>query len=231
MIGRCEPFFAWPGGTLFGYALILGAAQSLWWTLIYVGANTLTGLHGRRVSVHLDFEQAIPFVPVFVLAYLSINLVFLPAPFVLRSRRELEALTLTLAAVTGVAGVGFLLFPATVAFPPDADAGSWTGLREIARSLALTYNLVPSLHVAMSCVALSAYGTRGGRIGNLLLAVWAGAIALATLLTHQHHLIDVATGLVLAWLGRRFIYERWSRQACTAQTPPANPSGDRAPTA
>ncbi len=231
MIDGREPFFAWPGWPLVGYALLLGTAQSLWWTLIYVGANTLTSLHRYRLRVDVEFEQHIPFVPALALAYLSINFIFLLAPFVLRTWRELTALTLTLAAVTGVAGIGFLLVPATVAFPPEADAGLWAGPRAIAKNVALTYNLVPSLHVAMSCVTLSAYGTRCRRLGNSILAAWGGSIALSTLLTHQHHLIDVVTGLILAWLGRRFIYNRWLERARPDRKPPASVCGDQGPSA
>src|SRR4051812_21696325 len=129
MSPRREPFLAWPGAGLLAYALLLGTAQTLWWLLAYGGADWLTGLHGRRVRIHLDAELDIPFVPALVLAYLSINVVFLAVPFVLRTRRELEALTATLAVVTGVAAVCFLLVPAEPAFEP-ADAGAWEPLVE-----------------------------------------------------------------------------------------------------
>jgi hypothetical protein len=77
-------------------------------------ANWLTGLHGWRVRIHLDAELGIPLPPVFQVAYLSVNLLYLPAPFILRSRHELQALALCLAAVTTVAGVCFVVFPAEI---------------------------------------------------------------------------------------------------------------------
>ena len=55
------------------------------------------------------------------------NLVFAPAPFILRSRRELEALAVSLAVVTAVAGISFLLLPAELAYP-YRDPGSWSAL-------------------------------------------------------------------------------------------------------
>jgi hypothetical protein len=195
--------------------------------LVYHGADHLTGWRADRVRIHLDAELAMPFVPAFILAYLSLDLVFVPAPFILRSRRELEALALTLAWVTAVAGVGFLLVPAEPAYP-IRDPGAWSGLFQVARAMALRYNMVPSLHVALSCACLAAYGTSRGGAGKLLLATWGVAIALATLLTHQHHLLDVATGLLLAMAGKCFIYDRWRMRPSGRRTAPASLSADPA---
>jgi hypothetical protein len=209
---RREPFLVWPGWGLLAQTLVLALPVTLWWVLIYHGANWLTGLRSDRVRVHLEHEPAMPFVPPFILGYLSMDLVFLPAPFILRNRRELEALALSLVMVTAVAGISFLLFPAELAYP-RTDPGAWAGLFTFAREMALPYNLVPSLHVAMSCICLAAYATRCGMTGKAVLSTWAIAIALSTLLTHQHHVLDVATGLALALAGKRFIYDGWRSRA------------------
>jgi membrane-associated phospholipid phosphatase len=165
-----------------------------------------------------------PFVPAFILAYLSLDLVFILAPFVLRTRGELQALALTLASVTAVAGLGFLLVPAEPAFSIQ-DAGAWSGLFEVSRRMALRYNMVPSLHVALSCVCLAAYASRRSRLVRLFLGVWGAAIALSTLLTHQHHVLDVITGLILAWAGKVFIYDRWQTRSSADGTSRTSPSG------
>jgi hypothetical protein len=201
---------------------------SLWWSFVYIGGDWLTARRTQRVRIHLDAELSIPFVPAFVLAYLSLDVVFVPAAFILRSRRELNALTLSMAVMTGVAGIGFLLFPAEAAFPED-DPGAWSGLFAVARGMALRHNMVPSLHVAMGCVCLAAYATRCGPAGKCLLAAWGAAIAIGTLFTHQHHVIDVVTGLALAAAGKRFIYDRWLLRA--PRIAPANPDADPVPPA
>jgi membrane-associated phospholipid phosphatase len=203
---REEPFVAWPGWLLVGKMLALALPVTLWWVLVYHGANWVTSLHTHRVRVHLDAELAIPMVPAFVLVYLAQPLVYFPAPFVLRSLRELQALALSLVVATGVAGVGFLLVPAELAYP-CCDPDGWSTLFAVARELALPYNLVPSLHVAMGCICLAAYATRCGAVGKALLATCAAAICLSTVLTHQHHLLDVATGLVLAMGCKRLVYD------------------------
>ena len=107
---RYKPFFAWPGWVLLAQTVVLAMPVTLWWVFVYHGANWLTERREYRVRVHLDAELAMPFVPPFILAYLSLDLVFLPAPFILRSTRELQALALSLFVLTAVAGISFWLF-------------------------------------------------------------------------------------------------------------------------
>jgi membrane-associated phospholipid phosphatase len=225
-----EHFIAWPGWGLLGHMLLLSLAVTLWWVVVYHGANWMTEARSFRVRVHLNAEREMPFVPAFILAYLSMDLVFVPAPFILRSRLELKALALSLVVVTTVAGLGFLLFPAELAYP-HRDPGIWSPLFVFAREVALKYNLVPSLHVAMSCLGLAAYGTRGGMVAKALLFTWGAMISVSTLLTHQHHLLDVVTGLALAFAGKRLVYDRWRAQLPNARTPLANPRDGPEPAA
>jgi hypothetical protein len=214
---RRDAFFAWPGWPLVIYALALTIPVTLWWIFVYHGANWVTSVRSSRVRVHLDAELGMPFVPSFILAYLSMDLVFLPAPFILRSRRELRALALGLIVLTTAAGIGFLLLPAELAYP-SCDPGAWASLFTFAREVALPYNLVPSLHVAMSCLCLAAYGSHSGSLGKMLLASWTAVIALATLLTHQHHVLDVLTGLILAGAGKRFVYDTWCNHSAAEES-------------
>jgi hypothetical protein len=195
---------------LLGHAALLGAALGGWFALVYGGADALTGMHAYRVRVHLDFERAVPFVPAAVLGYLSIYPLFALAPFVLRSRRELWTLAATQAVVILGAGVCFVLLPVQPAFPPPRDPGLWSGPVAFARRVSLTYNFLPSLHVALSVVCVAVYGRRAGPGARVALRLWAAGIAVSTLLLHQHYLADVITGVVLAVAGVRAVYDRWT---------------------
>ena len=79
---------------------------------------------------------------------------------------------------------------------------------DLADRLNLTYNLVPSLHVALSLACIAAFSTRTAPVGKTLLWIWATGIAISTILTHQHHVIDVVTGWLLATISVRLIYAR-----------------------
>ena len=201
-----EPFWAWPGWNHLRYFALLGLGQTLWFGLIFGGADYLTAVHEFRVRIHTDAELSLPLVPETIIVYMSIYVLFLMAPFVLRTRQQIGTLARTIAGVTAFGGVCFLLLPADLAFPPPRDVGPWPQLFHFADSLNLDYNLVPSLHVAFSVVCVAVFSSRARGVGVVVLWLWAAAISLSTLLTHQHHIIDVIVGFLLGLVAVRLLY-------------------------
>ena len=198
--GRNDSFLAWPGWGHLRVTWYQTMLVSGWFAIVYGGANWLTAHREARVRVHFAAELQIPLIPAFTLVYMSIYLLFLAAPFVLRTRREITTLAIAQALAITVAGVCFLLIPAQLAFHPAADAelGIWSGLFHFADRLNLDYNLVPSLHVALSIVCIELFAPRAKATGKILLRLFGVLIAAATVLTHQHHLVDAVTGYLLA---------------------------------
>jgi membrane-associated phospholipid phosphatase len=209
---RAEPFLAWPGWAHLCYALMLSLANTLWFVLVYGGMDALTARRSFRVPVHFPAELAIPFVPSMTLFYMSIYVLFWMAPFVLRTRREFRALVITLAFGIFVGGIGFLLFPADLAFaqPREAELGIWAGMFHLADKLNLTYNLLPSLHVAFAVICVAIFSPRAPVAGKVLLWSWAAMVAASTVLIHQHHLLDVATGWLLALICVNSVFRRFA---------------------
>ena len=206
-------FLAWPGTRHLLFATALGGANALWFMAVFVGCDLVTASHAWRVPVHFEAELAIPFVPSMTAAYMSMYALFAAGPFILRTRRELTAAVATLAAIIGIAGIFFLLLPAPLAFEPvrDEQLGAWTALFRLADDLNLTFNLVPSLHVALSVACAAAFATRATLFASVLLWAWVAAIAASTLLIHQHHIVDVVTGWILALVVFDRIYRRLAR--------------------
>jgi membrane-associated phospholipid phosphatase len=200
-----EAFLKWPGWTHLRFALLVSAAGTLWFLLIYGGCDFLTARRQARMHIHFGWELQLPFVPEAVLLYLSMYLLLAGAPFILRQRSEFLALALTLNALILAAGISFLIFPAELAFPPPRHLGLFPGLFHFADQLNLTYNLLPSLHVALSGCCVAVYARRVAWPGKLALWSWALAIAISTLLTYQHHVLDVVSGGALAWIGARCV--------------------------
>lgn len=207
---RDDAFWGCPGWRPLVLSILLGSCQAAWFFFIYGGANYLTTLHSYRVRLHFDWELDVPFVPVLVLGYMSVYPLFMLAPFILRSPREIVSLVRTLATITLAAGIFFLVFPADLHFPAGQDSGRWTWLVELAKRVALTHNFMPSLHVGMSAVCVLVYAARAGWLGKILLGLWSGLISASTILIHQHYVVDVAAGYVLAWAGVQWGYRRWA---------------------
>jgi membrane-associated phospholipid phosphatase len=200
----------WPGWGHLAYTALLALVTTAWWVLLYQGANALTERRALRVRLHCDYELHVPFVPAAVLLYLSIYPLFWLAPFILRTRREAEGLAITLMAVTAVGFIGFLLFPADSAYPTSGNLGMWTAVVAFAKDVSLPHNFLPSLHVAMSGACILVYAKKAPSWGRWLFKLWLAGIALSTLLIHEHYLIDVVAGGVLAWLGVRLVYLPWA---------------------
>ena len=171
---------------------------TLWFALVYGGSDWLTDQRSWRVPIHTEFELGIPLVPSFVLVYVSLYVLFLGVPFVLRTKQEIDILAKQQVIVITIAGLCFWLLPADLAYPPATDLGIWEKLFRWADELNLDHNLVPSLHVAMSAVSIKHYAANATTSVRWLLWIWCLLIAASTLLTHQHHLLDVAAGFALA---------------------------------
>lgn len=218
-----EPFLAWPGWAHLRAAALLALAAALWFLIVYGGADWLTAHRDFRVPVHTAAELHIPFVPAMTAFYMSLYGLFLLAPFVLRTRREFAAAVATIAVTIAAGGIGFLLFPAELAFAPvrEEQLGAWAGMYHLADELNLTYNLLPSLHVAFAVVCVAIFAPRASGAVKALLWLWAALIAASTVLIHQHHVLDVVTGWLLALACVRTVYRRLLRAAPARRADPA----------
>ena len=208
-----DPFWGWPGWNHIRFAALVSLIGMLWFVVVYGGCDAITTHRVTRVRIHLDSELKIPFIPETVLIYMSIYLLFVAAPFILRQRHEFLTLAITLDVVILVGGIGFLLIPAQLAFPSPTDLGAFPGVFRLADRLNLTYNLVPSLHVALSVACIATYAPRTGIIGKLLLSLWGLAISASTLFTHQHHILDVIAGWMVALIVFGLLQNRDRRDA------------------
>ena len=73
--------------------------------------------------------------------------------------------------------------------------------------------LRPAWLSALSIICLDVFSWRTGAIGKVLWWSWAAAICLSTVLIHEHHVLDVVTGIILALGATRTIYPRVSGRA------------------
>jgi membrane-associated phospholipid phosphatase len=217
-----QPFMAWCGWAHVRWFLVLWASVAIEFAMIFAGGDFITAQRQTRLHFYLQSELAIPLIPSMVAVYMSIYLIFLPAPFVLRSRGEINALATALAKVILIAGVGFLLFPAQLGFPSTPSevaqldpptAHRWGALLLFADQMNLDYDLIPSLHVALFVACASVYAKRAGVVVRSVLVTWAVAVAASTVLTHQHQAVDVIAGAVLGVWGAVEVHKRQGRGA------------------
>jgi membrane-associated phospholipid phosphatase len=202
-------FWGWPGGKNLVYAyFVVGIPSFAWFAFVYAGADYLTGLHQYRVPLYHSAELSIPLIPAMTVFYNSLHLIYAVAPFILRARPEMNALALVWFLMTLVGGVFFFIIPFDPGFslPDSSQMGMWRGMFEFADNANLRFNCCPSLHVAWGVATLDVYARSAARTTRVLLWSWAAGLSLSTLVLHQHHVIDVVGGLVLAFWGSRVLY-------------------------
>jgi protein-tyrosine phosphatase/membrane-associated phospholipid phosphatase len=199
-LGNLQRFARTPRGQMIIWATAASVLLSLLFFIVYGGANWLTSQRHDVGTWYFAWEEAIPFVPLMVVPYMSIDLFFTAAPFLCGSRRELAVYYRRIVLAIVVAGICFLVLPLKLGYArPRLDGWMGTAFGWFFAT-DLPYNLCPSLHIALRTILAETYSrhTRGGwRIAS---NVWFSLVGASTLLTHQHHVIDVVGGFILGGL-------------------------------
>ena len=132
------------------------------------------------------WERDIPFIPALSVFYVSLTPLLCLAPFVIRNICDFRVLFKVMVTETIIGAVCFLLLPVESGYPSRQVSGFFAPVYNFADHLNLTYNELPSLHVAFAYTAAIIFGQRLQYSGRILLLIWASLIAISTLFTHQH---------------------------------------------
>ncbi len=205
-----EPLLAWPGLAGLRFSLPLAYLFFKIFFSIYGGTSLLAELRGARESFHFAWELHLPFVPSLALVYLTVPLLLLLTPFILRTWRNSIPFFLTLTAETLVGGLFFLLLPRVQGYPAREAFGFGETVFRFADRLNLNYNEFPSLHIAFAVTAAIVFGRRCGWLGRILFGLWAVAVGASTLLLHEHHLLDLSGGALLGLAAVATVHRRTS---------------------
>lgn len=199
-----EAFIAWPGWPHFLNSAKLSALFFILFYSIYGATDYVTSLHSYRINAYFDWELQIPRMTWMSLVYLSISPLLLLAPFIIRGKDEFNMLFKIMLFETIIASALFLILPMEDAYRYQKPQGFFGQFYLFADKINLTYNELPSLHVAFAFTAAIFYGQKAKQSYKVFLMIWAILIAISTLVTHQHHVSGVLSGILLAWFTLRF---------------------------
>jgi membrane-associated phospholipid phosphatase len=181
-----------------GTAAQTSLVLSLLFLVVYGSCNWITAQRTDVGTWYFAWERHIPFVPLLIVPYMSIDLFFVAAPFLCDNSQELRTFARRISCAIIVAGVCFLVLPLRFAFERPAATGWLGALFDLFRNLDQPYNLFPSLHMTLRTLLADLYArhTRGGVYA--VVQIWFSLIGFSTVLTYQHHLVDILGGVVLA---------------------------------
>ncbi|EGQ0030868.1 phosphatase PAP2 family protein [Escherichia albertii] len=105
------------------------------------------------------------------------------------------------------AGMFYLLWPTTMQYPAFGQSGISAGVLNGLIAIDSSQNCFPSLHAALTLLAVWAIAKKDNRWLTLMSVVWAIAIAFSILQLRRHLFIDLVGGALLAsgcgWIAAR----------------------------
>ena len=182
---------------LFLFSLVFITAL---FAIVYTWTNQQAHLRPTHYQFFFDWELKVPKWPHWIIVYMSLNALLLMPVFYLNSH-EIKRIAAAFIFCTLVAGIIFYIFPAKVVFDRSTEGLpnylNWIYQRIYA--VDLPYNSLPSLHVSFSYLAMRAITWKVNSFrhqGPFLF--WFLLIAISVVVTHQHHILDIAAGIALA---------------------------------
>ncbi len=168
---------------------------------IYPVSNWLASQQAHRYDFITPWDALIPLVPEFIWVYFSF-FIFIMLPIWLVDADEIERLGKCQIIATLVCGLVFALLPANLAFDRSLpEAEPYRSIFSLMFMVDKPHNLLPSLHIVYTvATALAICKTQWALARRGLCAVivlWSVAICASTMLVHQHHVLDVATAVLL----------------------------------
>ena len=186
---------------------IWGSLCVLFCVVLYLSTNSIVDNFHSYHRLYLECEKDIPQVPWMILIYESYFLLILLSFVLVNSPKSIRSLSITLMASSAIACTIFLLFPGEIGFSRTDNIQGFESLFEALHIIDKPHNLYPSLHITFSTIsAFALIKQTKQKHFHALLILWVIMISLSVILTHQHHLFDIATGFVLAWIALKFVY-------------------------
>jgi protein-tyrosine phosphatase len=187
-------------------ALKTSVVLSLLFVLVYGSTNWFTAQRPDADvrTWYFAWERTVlPYLPLLIVPYMSIDLFFFMATFLCRDEREMRVLAQRVVFSILVAATSFLVLPLKLAWPARPRVDGWFGdfvEQSCSAPFLMEYphNLFPAMHVALCLILADVYARHTRGVVRGLLYIWFGLIILSTVLTWQHHLVDVAGGVVVA---------------------------------
>lgn len=181
--------------------LALFALLYVLWLLVYFGVGAWS-MTRPQLLLAWDPVARVPMVSVFVLPYLSAYVMPLLLLHTMRDLATYRKYALAVAGTIAVSAVFFILLPLTIDRPDVLGTSIFDRLLASLYANDLPTNLFPSLHVSLAF--LFAFGVSYDRPRwKFSMLAWAVLIAVSTLFTRQHYVVDALAGAVLAWVAWR----------------------------
>lgn len=177
-------------------------AQTLFYDIQFSELSIINSIWSKTVyNLAIPIDATTPFIPLMIVPYSWSIMMFCASFFMVKTPKQLSLLTRRLILATLLACFIFYICPAKFTFERPTVLG-WAHYGY--QFLHLTdkpFNQFPSLHVTYAILlGVSLWQLSTALLYRLVLCCICSLIIVSTVLTYQHHLLDIAGGLLLAGL-------------------------------
>ena len=172
---------------------------SIFFVIFYKGAEFYTYTVDTVPSYFMEWERNIPFLPIFMLPYMTSAPFFLVTIFLEKNENSLKLLMKRAIFLTVVSTAIFVIFPMKFYFPkPEITNTTFKTLFYILGLLDSSFNQCPSLHVSFAFLSnIVYYREIKNTFLKYFLCVWGVLLAISIFFVYQHHFIDFVGGTLI----------------------------------
>lgn len=173
------------------------ALTLLGWLVMYFFVNRLQVDPNRRIDLGLDLDRKTPYVPLFALAYFSTYIFVVQPFFILSNARQFYWMLTSFVSISVISSLIHATVPSKIERVEQVTTGGLSGwMLGLFQKTCKPYGNFPSMHVGLSVPVVAANFMAGGPIIGGIMFIWAALIAVSTLYTKQHYILDVLAGVV-----------------------------------
>jgi membrane-associated phospholipid phosphatase len=185
----------------FPFRLEILALTLVGWVSIYFFVNRRPVEPHRRLDLGTDLDRRTPYLTMFVPVYFS-TYPFVLMPFlILSNARQFYWMLVTFVSISAVSSFIHATIPSKIERVEQVSIGGASGwILDRFQKTCKPHGNFPSMHVGLSIPAVASCFMAFGTVVGSITLVWAILIALSTLYTKQHYILDVLVGFVVGAL-------------------------------
>ena len=179
------------------YRMGILALTLLGWMILYFFVNRREVADHRRLDLGTEWDRKTPYLPLFALVYFSTYIFVIQPFFVLTDARQFYLMLTSFVSISVISSLIHATVPSKIERVEEVTAGGVSGwLLGMFQKTCKPYGNFPSMHVGLSVPVVVANFMVAGPVMGSLALLWAVLIALSTLFTKQHYILDVLAGVL-----------------------------------
>ena len=173
------------------------ALTLLGWLFLYFFVNRIQVEPNRRIDLGLELDRKTPYIPLFALVYFSTYIFVVQPFFILSHARQFYWMLASFISISALSSLIHAVVPSKIERVEQVTVGGFSGWAlGLFQKTCKPYGNFPSMHVGLSVPVIAANFMVGGPVVGFGALIWAVLIALSTLYTKQHYILDVLAGLI-----------------------------------